>query len=106
MTAPPPASPLLLLHPNDNVLIAARTIAAGAQVDIEGDAVTMQSDIALGHKVARVPLKAGDKIRRYGVPIGTMTAPVARGGHVHSHNLASDYLPSHSRETVHGKEQA
>jgi hypothetical protein len=33
---------------------------------------------------------------RYGAIIGTVTAPIAAGAHVHTHNLESDYLPTYT----------
>jgi hypothetical protein len=100
----PQAAGFLLLHPRDNVLICTRDARAGTSVDIDGDRHVLSRDIALGHKIARVALKAGDTALRYGVPIGTMTAATAPGEHVHSHNLASDYLPAHGREAVRNTE--
>lgn len=91
---------LILLHPADNVLICAANLAAGTRVDIDGVAVVMPGDVMLGHKVARRALAAGEKVLRYGIAIGTMTHDVAPGAHVHRHNLASDYIPSHDRAVL------
>jgi len=87
----------LQLHPKDNVLICARSVAAGSCVTIEGQADTLEVAIELGHKIARVPLARGDLVYRYGAPIGVMTADAKPGQHVHSHNLTSRYLPAHDR---------
>ncbi len=40
-----------------------------------------------GHKYARANIKKGEKVIKYGFPIGTATADIAEGEHVHSHNL-------------------
>lgn len=90
----------LLLAPEDNILICVKSVPQGAVVDIEGAAVSLRAAIEVGHKVARIALAAGDKVFRYGFPIGTMTASAAPGDHVHHHNLASDYLPAHGRDAV------
>jgi SAF domain len=87
----------VLLHESDTVLVCAHPAAAGSTVWIDGAAFLLKSDVALGHKIARVPMQAGDKVLRYGVPIGSMLAPVRPGDHVHSHNLKSDYIPAHAR---------
>jgi hypothetical protein len=89
---------LLLLHPDDNILVARRDIAAGEPVEIDGQAVSMPAAIELGHKVARRALAADTRVLKYGAPIGSMKIAVAPGEHVHLHNLRSDYLPSTSRE--------
>lgn len=94
-------SAFILLHPDDNILVCRRSVGAGEHVDIEGHAVALTNAVELGHKIARYDLRAGDKVLRYGCPIGSMTQSVSMGGHVHGHNLASDYIPSHGRDAVH-----
>lgn len=91
----------LLLDPNDNILICVKSVASGTPVEIEGAVVTLPQSVSMGHKIARVALSVGDKVFRYGFPIGTMTAAAKVGDHVHGHNLASDYLPAHGRDAVH-----
>ncbi|WP_245763353.1 UxaA family hydrolase [Paraburkholderia diazotrophica] len=92
---------LILLNPDDNCLIAAVRLQAGTQIDIEGERVTLAKTIDLGHKVARRPLRADEKVLRYGAEIGHVTADVARGEHLHTHNLESDYLPTYTHEAGH-----
>ncbi|AYM75145.1 hydrolase [Janthinobacterium agaricidamnosum] len=88
-----PAS-LLLMSSEDNCLIARTALASGDVVAIDGLPVTLAQDIQIGHKVARRALAVGDKVLRYGALIGSITAPVAIGEHIHTHNLASDYIPT------------
>ena len=40
-----------------------------------------------GHKYARVPIKAGEAVIKYGEVIGYATQDIAIGEHVHTHNL-------------------
>ncbi|WP_249138117.1 aldo/keto reductase [Phenylobacterium montanum] len=95
--------PLILLSEADNVLVCAGPVAAGQVLEIDGERVTALDDVPTGHKIARRALKPGDKVLKYGAPIGSMTAPAARGAHVHAHNLTSDYIASHGRDAVGGK---
>ena len=44
-------------------------------------------DIPIGHKVALVPVKAGDTVIKYGVDIGRVVQPIAKGEHLHVHNV-------------------
>ncbi|MTW09973.1 hydrolase [Pseudoduganella eburnea] len=95
-TSPAGAPHLLLMSPEDNCLIARTALAAGDVVDIDGEPVTLTEAIPLGYKVARMALLPGDKVLRYGALIGSITAEVARGAMLHTHNLASDYLPTYT----------
>ena len=90
--------PLLLLHPDDNILVARRAIAAGERVELDGESFVIPAAIELGHKLARRALAPNTRVLKYGAPIGSMNTAVARGEHVHLHNLRSDYLPSTSRD--------
>ena len=44
-------------------------------------------DLQSGHKFALTNIKKGDAVIKYGYPIGTATDDIAKGGHVHTHNL-------------------
>ena len=97
----PAAARLLLLAPEDNVLVACTDLLAGDDVLIDGELVTLAQAIAVGHKVARRALRTADKLFRYGAPIGSATQDIARGEHVHTHNLASDYIATYTLEPEH-----
>ena len=99
MTAPLPDDPRLLrLHPADNVLTVIAPLAAGERLIAGGETAATSSALSLGHKIAARPIAAGEKIVKYGAPIGSATCDIARGEHVHTHNLKSDYLPTFLRE--------
>lgn len=89
---------LLLLAPQDNCLVARCNLGAGAQVLLDGEAVTLPQAVPLGYKLARRALVNGDKVIRWGAPIGSATQPIARGALIHTDNLASDYLPTYLSE--------
>jgi len=90
----------ILLHPDDNVLVLAEPVHAGQTIEIDGAALVAPGDVAVGHKIARRVLAVGEKVLKYGAPIGSMTAPAAPGAHVHLHNMKSDYIASHTRQAV------
>jgi hypothetical protein len=94
--APAAAGHLLLMSRDDNCLIARVDLKAGATVVIDGREIALPEDVRLGHKVARRDLAPGDKVLRYGAIIGTATAPIAIGAHIHTHNLESDYIPTYT----------
>ena len=85
---------VLLLSPEDNVVCVCADLAAGDQVAIDGAPVTLADDAPVGFKLARHDLAPGDKVLKYGAPIGSVTQAIAKGAVVHTHNLKSDYLPT------------
>ncbi len=93
---------LILLHEDDNVLVVVAPIEAGDVLTIGGGTVPARNGIAVGHKVAGRALQPGDKVIKYGAPIGSMTAPAAPGDWVHMHNMKSDYIAGHTRAVVGG----
>jgi hypothetical protein len=86
---------LLLLDERDNVLVVRKSIRAGEAVAVGGAAVIVERNLPLGHKLARRSIAPGEKVVKYGAPIGSATAAIAAGAHVHVHNLASDYTPTY-----------
>ena len=81
-----------------NVVVVKSRIRAGETVDIDGLGATMPADVPIGHKLARGAIAAGDKVVKYGAPIGSATAPIAAGELVHVHNVKSDYTPTYHLE--------
>ena len=82
----------ILIHPDDNVVTVLRNVAEGEPVTAQGlsDAVVARQPVELGHKVARRDIAQGEVIYKYGCPMGSATQSIARGEHVHTHNIASD----------------
>ena len=82
------------INPVDNVAVALASIAAGEKLQLDGvDAnvdVIAREDIPRGHKIALADLPAGARVIKYGQPIGSLSANVATGDWVHTHNLATD----------------
>ncbi|WP_316791162.1 UxaA family hydrolase [Pedobacter frigoris] len=73
------------LHPLDNVLILTDEQLGGLA--------------GIGHKIADCLIREGEKIIKYGVPIGSATTTIEIGEHVHLHNMKSDYIPTYTIET-------
>jgi altronate dehydratase small subunit len=98
---------LLLLDEADNVVVAIARLRAGETILVEGDGVVMAADLPIGHKLARRAIKAGEKIVKYGAPIGSAVVSIKAGAHVHVHNVRSDYTPTyHLEETANGNGSA
>ena len=84
------------LAPQDNIAVALRPLRAGARATLDHVALTLGHDIGLGHKVAVQDIAAGETILKYNCPIGVATRAIAAGEYVHTHNVASSYLPTYT----------
>lgn len=93
----------MTLHTNDNVLICCQMLKVNELISINDSSVKVLNSIDVGHKVAKAPLKTGDKVIRYGVSIGSATKDINIGEHVHMHNMKSDYISSHTRQSIVGE---
>lgn len=84
---------LISLNTNDNVAVALCDLKAGQEVTLtDGHALTLLEDIYFGHKVAVRTIPLGEKVLKYGLPIGSATRNIAAGEHVHVQNMKSDYI--------------
>jgi len=74
------------IHPGDTVAVALREVPAGTCFQ----GVTASTDIPQGHKMALRPVAQGERITKYGFPIGHATAPILPGDWVHTQNMATN----------------
>ena len=85
-----------LVSDKDNVMTALADIKAGEEVKLKtkGKEITYQcnQDVPFGHKIAIGDIKKGDKIIKYGEPIGSATQDIKKGDWVHTHNVKDDYI--------------
>jgi altronate dehydratase small subunit len=87
---------VIVINEKDNVATALKGLNAGAEVSVEFqghvEKVTLLSDIPMGHKFSLKEMEEGEAVIKYGEPIGQTTAKIARGEHVHVHNVVSQKL--------------
>lgn len=101
---PPAATPasaetdrrLVILAPEDNVCVACTTLPEGTTLLVNGALLTIRQPIGLGHKVAHRTIAPGEAVVKYGARIGSAAVPIAAGDNVHTHNMKSDYIPTHT----------
>ncbi len=76
-----------LITPLDNVAVAITEQEAGSTTEINGQPLTLVNPIPFGHKVALEDIAPGEKVIKYGYPIGVASQAIKKGEHVHSHNM-------------------
>lgn len=86
-------SKAIVIHKEDNVATAIMPLNAGNMVSLEiqgrPEKVRLLSPIPMGHKFALRDIGPGSDVVKYGEPIGKTTGRIARGEHVHVHNVVS-----------------
>ena len=89
-------SRLIRLSPDDNIAAASVTLEPGEELEVDGRRIRVLDRIPTGHKVAILPIGQGEKVLKYGAPIGSARCAIKPGQYVHTHNLQSDYLPTYT----------
>jgi altronate hydrolase len=86
--------PFVLLHFDDNIVIAKQSVRQGATVLVQARAplLVTKDAIDLGHKMAVRPIAKGEPVRKFGQLIGYATRDIRPGNWVHSHNLEAGAL--------------
>ena len=75
------------IHQDDTVAVALKPIEAGRTIQIGDITVITTEDIPQGHKFALKDMAAGDKVIKYGFPIGVAKEDIKKGSWVHVHNI-------------------
>jgi altronate hydrolase len=75
------------IHTNDSVAVALRPVAKGETISFGDGNLSAADAIPPGHKIALRDIARGEAVFKYGYPIGRAKVPIARGSHVHTHNL-------------------
>jgi len=86
---------ILLHEAGDDVGVAVADLKKGASagaLTLEGKPagrVKLRDNVPLGHKVALRDVAKDQPVTKYGRPIGKAVQVIAKGAHVHTHNLKS-----------------
>ena len=84
----------------DNVATALTKLMTG-EVILRGDSdlnsITAIEEVPAGHKIALRDITPGEKIVKYGVPIGVSTKAINMGSWVHLHCMQSIYDAASAR---------
>lgn len=72
----------------DNVAVTYTELKAGDQVEIAGlEPFAVIDAIPVGHKLALEEIPAGAQVTKYAASIGLASQYIAKGAHVHTHNV-------------------
>ncbi len=80
-------SPLLKVHPSDNIVVALQSLKGGSTVRLNGSTYTLLEDIPSKHKFAGVDFAPGDEVIMYGVLVGKATQPIPSGARISRENV-------------------
>lgn len=83
----------LLIHPNDNVIVALKDLPKGTIIHHNGTAIELKENISQKHKIYLQDFKSGSSIYMYGVLVGTTTQDVQQGGLMTTGNLQHAATP-------------
>ncbi|MGN0803903.1 MAG: UxaA family hydrolase [Candidatus Coproplasma sp.] len=76
----------IIINPADNVAVALTDLTCGEIYE----GVTLAEDVKKGHKFALRPIKSGENVIKYGVPIAHATRDISVGEWVHTHNVKTN----------------
>lgn len=75
---------LMTVHERDNVGVLLHSVDKNS---VHYGELKVEHDLPVGHKLALCRITPGEKVYKYGFPIGVATQLINAGEHVHSHNL-------------------
>lgn len=80
----------LKINPADNVAVAITPLSKGAVITVDGNDITLVSDIPAGHKVALRDIAEGENVIKYGFPIGHTLHSVAKGAFLDHNDIKTN----------------
>jgi altronate hydrolase len=92
------AQSILKVHPDDNMVVALRSLSAGETVQLDNDTYVLPEPIGAKHKFAAVAFEPGDPLYMYGVLVGKATQPIAKGAWINTKNVHHASSEFHVRE--------
>lgn len=82
----------LKLDPKDNVAVVIDNVKAGEVVAVGTEVIVAADDVIMPHKITLAAIKMGAPVIKYGEAFGYATKDIAKGGHVHVHNVDSEKM--------------
>ena len=85
---------VLILDSRDNIAVALVDFNEGDIIEQDDFTITVLNRIPRGHKIASRSIIKNEGIIKYGERMGHAVTAIARGEHVHTHNILGDRLSS------------
>ena len=80
----------LKINPADNVFVAISPLKAGTTIDVDGEEITLKTDVPQGHKCALKDFAEGENIIKYGFPIGHARHAISRGSYLDHEDIKTN----------------
>lgn len=80
----------LKINNADNVAVALEQLSFGEILQVDGDTITIISDIPAGHKFALCDLAVNEDIIKYGYPIGHAIKAIQKGEWVNEQSIKTN----------------
>ena len=87
------------INARDNTATLLGEAQADERVSVMGESgevvqeIVARQAISVGHKIALSDIREGERVFKYGEPIGVATQTIQKGEHVHVHNVVSAVFP-------------
>ncbi|MCM1519551.1 MAG: altronate dehydratase family protein [Lachnoclostridium sp.] len=78
------------INPADNVAVAISPLTKGTVITVDGDDITLVTDVPAGHKVALRDIAEGENVIKYGFPIGHVLHDVAKGSFLDHNDIKTN----------------
>lgn len=77
----------LKIHPDDDLIVALKDLAAGEQVELEGTSYRLIEPVSAKHKFAARDFAAGERLTQYGITVGEALQDIAAGSAITVDNV-------------------
>ena len=84
-------SEIVHLHLRDTVVVALKNFAAGETITVGERTIKLRDAIPSGHKISIREVDVDEPVLKFGWSIGTATAKIDPGQHVHTHNIRCNH---------------
>ena len=93
----------LKINPADNVFVALQPLKKGTVVNVDGQQITLITDIPAGHKCALKDFAEGENIIKYGFPIGHARHAIKQGSYLDHEDIKTNLAGTLDYSSIHIK---